>query len=798
MRAMKAAGIGGFEVQTVYPLVVDGNFPYLSDQFLDDLRFTAEKARELGLRMDVTLGSGWPFGGPHIPITLAAGRLRVERSTAEPLLGDGEKLLTVFPMPGLNSATAEQMQLFFISSHTRQKVKRAAAGAEGYVLDHYDREAIDTHLKSVGDRLMQAMAGNPPYAVFSDSLEVYGSDWTGDFLEEFQRRRGYDLRPYLSSLVGDASPTARAIRHDWGQTLTELANEHYLEPIRQWANQHGTRFRSQTYGIPPVTLSSNALVDLPEGEGWRWRQFSATRWAASASHLYGKPVTSSETWTWLHSPVFRATPLDMKAEADLNFLEGINQLIGHGWPYSPPAAGEPGWRFYAAGALNDHNPWWIVMPDVALYLQRVSFLLRQGKPDNGVAIYLPTDDAWAGFTLGHDSINQSMNALIGPEIIPQILDSGYNYDFIDDPAIERVGIPYRILILPGVERIPLASYQKIDEFARHGGIVIATRRLPSLAPGFLEIKAGDPKISALSESLFESQGSRGHFLKDENGLGAMMKAALPPDMAVAPEIGFVHRKLDFADAYFVVNTSNHPVTTMATFRTAAGGCVEWDPFTGDAHSLSKGNRVELQLAPYESRILVFSNDRVDPAPTRTVARDLIDLSSGWTVKFPSDSTPTPINPLRSWTGLEGKKFFSGTAEYQRNINLQQLPKSKLFLNFGEGVPLSSAERNSGDGMRAMLESPVREAAIVYVNGKRAGSVWHPPYEIEIGGLLHSGQNTIRVVAGNLAINELARAPLPDYKDLKARYGDRFQQQDMGNMQPLPSGLLGPVHLVSRK
>ena len=122
-----------------------------------------------------------------------------------------------------------------------------------------------------------------------------------------------------------------------------------------------------------------------------------TRWASSANHLYKRAITSSETWTWLHSPVFRATPLDLKAEADLHFLEGVNQIIGHGWPYSPPEAGEPGWHFYAAAALNPHNPWWIVMPDIAAYLQRVSFLLRQGEPVTDVAIYLPTDDAYAQF-----------------------------------------------------------------------------------------------------------------------------------------------------------------------------------------------------------------------------------------------------------------------------------------------------------------------------------------------------------------------------------------------------------------
>src|SRR5438270_11286657 len=106
-------------------------------------------------------------------------------------------------------------------------------------------------------------------------------------------------------------------------------------------------------------------------------------------------MTSTETWTWLHAPSFRATPLDIKAEADLHFIEGINQLIGHGWQYSPPTAGEPGWRFYAAAAFNDHNLWFSVMPEFMQYLQRLSYLIRQGSPAIAVAIYLPTDDVWA-------------------------------------------------------------------------------------------------------------------------------------------------------------------------------------------------------------------------------------------------------------------------------------------------------------------------------------------------------------------------------------------------------------------
>ncbi|MBZ5627032.1 MAG: glycoside hydrolase, partial [Acidobacteriia bacterium] len=791
MRAMKEGGIGGFEVQPTYPLALDDpahgfkNLPYLSDEFLEALRFTGEKARELGLRMDLTLGSGWPFGGPHIPITQAAGRLRVVRvpapadgsSPPAPNLAEGEKLIT--------QTRQDSAVLFFIASRTRQTVKRPAVGAEGLVLDHYDLAAIQNHLKTVGEPMLRALAKTPPYAIFSDSLEVYNSDWTTNFLDEFRKRRGYDLTPYLPALAGDIGEKTGAIRHDWGKTLSELADQNYLTPLRQWAQQHETRFRSQSYGIPPVTLSSSSLVDLPEGEGTQWRHFSATRWAASASHLYGKPVTSSETWTWLHSPVFRATPLDMKAEADLHFLQGINQLVGHGFPYSPPEAGEPGWRFYAAAVFNNHNPWWLVMPDVTAYMQRVSFLLRQGQPANDVALYLPTADAFAGFAPGRDSVNQAMDGLIGQTVIPQILDAGYNFDFIDDGAIAHGGVPYRILILPGVERIPLATMQKIDEYARKGGTVIATRRVPLLAPGLMERDRDTPRIRELASALRP--------LTDESRLGAELHKALAADVATAPEIGFVHRKLGFADVYFLANTSNHPVHAPADFRIEGLDATVWDPMTG-REAWAGGKRLDLILAPYESRIVVFSKERGDgPLLTAAPRPAPLDLSAGWKVTFAGSSQAVTMDAGHSWTEDDTRKYFSGQATYEKTVTYHaaDIARQTIYLTFGEGAPVTTQERRSGSGMRAMYEGPVREAAVVYVNGKRAGSVWCAPYQVDVSGLLKDGENTIRIVVANTALNLLAKGPLPDYRALNAKYGERFQPQDMGSVQPVMSGLLGP-------
>ncbi|MGH9583182.1 MAG: glycosyl hydrolase, partial [Bryobacteraceae bacterium] len=499
---------------------------------------------------------------------------------------------------------------------------------------------VEHYLAHTGVPLLGAFLPGAPYAVFSDSLEVFGSDWTGDFLNQFRKLRGYDLTPYLPALAGNIGANTMAIRHDWGETLTDLADANYLTQMREWAHAHHTLFRSQNYGVPPVILSSNALVDLPEGEGAHWRHFSPARWAASASHLYGRPVTSAETWTWIHPPPFRANPLDLKQEADRMFLQGINQLVGHGWPYSPPSAGEPGWTFYASGALNAHNPWFEVMPDLARYLQRMSFLLRQGKPANDVALYLPTDDAWAGFTLGRDSVDRSMGRLLGPQVIPQILDAGFNFDFIDDRAIAKVGIPYRVLVLPGVERMPVATAEKLRDYVAHGGIVIATRRLPSLAPGLLEQKTGTPQVRELMHELFAPSNSHARLISSDSDLSATLKAAVQPDFAVdrsQSSIGFVHRKLSGTEIYFVVNASNKEVSTKAVARVHGMGAKWWNPFTGKVRPAEPGpnGEVWLDLKPYESQVLVFHGARrVVQGGMGGTGSVKIDLNTDWTVSFP--------------------------------------------------------------------------------------------------------------------------------------------------------------------
>ncbi len=858
LRVMKEGGIGGVEVQPVYPLLPDDpktgfkNLPYLSDEFLDMLKFASVKAKELGMRFDLTLGSGWSFGGAKTPITEAAGQLRVERVKVNtsmkqvpiPSMIPAEKLLAVFykrdnPLADGFYPVTEAKDIhddnvwfqepvlkgsevmFFISGKSGMQVKRPSFGAEGYVLNHLDKPSVDNYLRETGDRLFTAFnKGDVPYSVFCDSLEVYNQDWTDDFLAEFEKRRDYDLKPHLPALVGEAGPPTADIRYDWGRTITELFNERFMIPMQAWSKANGTKFRIQGYGLPPAAISSNKWADISDGEGAQWKVVRAARWASSANHIYGRNVTSSETWTWLNSPVFRATPLDLKAEADIHFLQGINQLIGHGWGYTPPGVDYPGWRFYAAGAYSEQNPWWIVMPDLASYLQRMSYLMRQGTPHNDVALYLPNADAYAHFTAGKVHLIDIEREMVGEKVMPSIFEAGYNLDFFDDEMLRTVGkteqgnlvlgaSKHRVVVLPGIERMPLESLRRLDAFVRGGGKLVATRRRPEKVPGIKATVGEQTEFRTIAERLFGGGNAAVKFVEKDEEIGAALKALLQPDAEITPsgsDFGTVHRQVGDSDVYFVANTSNQKKKVQIKFRVSASQAEIWDALKGRAFAAevvgkdASSTTVALEFEPYGSSVIVFSKGKTDLAkmPMFATTETAIDISSDWNVSL-GGKAPSMMTTLRSWADDESTRYFSGTASYERSVEIPAgFPKTgnAAVLDFGEGKPTDVIfQRN---GMRTFYDPPIREAAVIYVNGQRAGSLWCPPYKLDVTRFLRPGSNSIRILVGNTALNYMSGRKLPDYKLLNLRFGERFQPQEMERIQPLPSGLTGTVKLISAR
>jgi hypothetical protein len=800
LRAMAEAGIGGVEVAYVYPLA-PVRHPFLSPGFLAALRFAAETAESLGLRFDLTLCSGWPFGGPHVsPANVSrgvvwdvrevgAGPVEVRLAPRWPgeqflaaYVGDGsrqeppagfERLPAQGGVVRLGPGRGPRLVALAWSAPTGQQVKRAAAGADGPALDHYSAAATREHLAAVAEPLLAAAGAERVGSVFCDSLEVYGADWTPGLPAEYAARHGRELLDELWMLRFD-SPGSAGFRGRYYELLAELFEQNFLRVIREWAAERGVPFRVQNYGVPPTRMSGYRWADLVEGEGWGWRGLPQTRWAASAAHRLGREVVSAEVWTWVHSPSLRATPLDLLGEAHEHLLLGINQFVGHGWPASPADAPGVGRLFYASGALDDRNAWWPAMPALSAYLGRLCWLLRQGRPVADVALYLPTADARAalgdGMPGGHGlDLWRACRDRIGEEIPGAIRDAGLDFDLVDDELLAELD-PAAVagpVVLPRVSLLPERTRAWLRAFEAAGGAV----------------------IEAASAA----------------GLGALLQASVAPDLRIAPasdEIGFVHRRLDDVDVYFVANTGPHTRAVTVTPRAPGGRWQRWDA-RADA-VLAEGTRdapIPLELAPYEAAVLVVGDElpAVD-APAAPEPARATRLDAPWSVSFPG-TAPQPVALPHDWA--PERPHFAGAAVYEHGFDSgglwgERVP-ARALLDFGDAVPLVEAEGGAsgirGSSYRALVEPPVREAAHLEVNGVDCGLLYAPPYRAEVAHALHPGHNTVRVTVMNASAAALtdpaARAALEaDVARSRELYGSRFRMQDLDRAADgLRSGLL---------
>jgi hypothetical protein len=303
--------------------------------------------------------------------------------------------------------------------------------------------------------------------------------------------------------------------------------------------------------------------------------------------------------------------------------------------------------------------------------------------------------------------------------------------------------------------------------------------------------------------LFKANNAAGHFIPDETQLGASLATYLSPDVTFSPwtpRIGFIHRKLAAGDLYFIVNTSNQSRRVQATFRHAAKRAEWWDAFTGGVSPVENPAAVDLDLQPYESRLVFFTDSLTQPQKMEPIARTrirTIDLTTDWQATFTGANQTVPMAKLHSWSEDPASKYYSGQVSYVRTFDLsaQDLRSGVSgVLDFGPAVPIEEPSPLREHSMRAYVDAPVREAADVYVNGERAGFVWRPPYKIDVTRFLKVGKNNLRIIVGNTAINSLAGRALPTYRLLNERFGERFTPQDMSNLQALPSGILGPLRL----
>jgi glycosyl hydrolase family 106( putative alpha-L-rhamnosidase) len=297
----------------------------------------------------------------------------------------------------------------------------------------------------------------------------------------------------------------------------------------------------------------------------------------------------------------------------------------------------------------------------------------------------------------------------------------------------------------------------------------------------------------------------------EADLASRLTAAVAPDVAFDPsaaDVGFVHRRLPDADVYFVANTANVPRTVTARFRAQTRNAERWNAFTGQVERMDVGEAgIALALESYGTRVIVFRPDGGDaPLARKTSVVATEDLRSGWTVSYGGAPSGTVVDLPHSWAEDPARSHYSGSVTYSRRVILPpglRRPGERVFLDFGEAKAIEPEPLPSGtlrgNSFAALVAPPIREAATVFVNSRRAGSAWAPPYRVDLTDLLRDGANEIRIEVYNTAINRLAEGGhLPDTAALVERYGQRFRLQDLEGLRPLPSGILSVPRIVAER
>ena len=795
------AGIGAVEITPLYG--VQGNdkndIPYLSPKWMDMLKFVEKENKQVGIETDMATGTGWPFGGPWVPISEAACKavfvdtivdvkqklMEIEFNVPQKERAFANlKVIKAFPVEG---EKYKKRVIALYESRTRQKVKRAAPGGEGYVIDHFDSTAVANYLHHI-DSAFVASKTPYPHTFFNDSYEVYGANWTPNLLTEFEKYHGYKLQDkFPEFLDGDAGVVS-----DYRETLGDMLLHNFTEQWTKWANKRGAITRNQAHGSPANLIDCYAAVDIPEIEGFGLTDFgikglrkdpgktrpnfsdlSMLKYAPSAAHITGKKYTSSETFTWL-TEHFRTSLSQMKPDMDLMFCAGVNHMFFHGTAYSPKNDTWPGWKFYASVDMSPTNSIWRDAPELMKYITNCQTYLQWGQPDNDFLVYLPVRDMWRKDTknwlMQFDIHSMAKKA---PEFIKVILDidkAGFDCDYISDKYLRTctfkngmietaAGTRYKGIIIPGNNIMPSDVIEHISEL--------------------------------------KSQGAK--IIKGDN-IKAMEQAAKPELMRKNLGLKMIRRANSIGHHYFIANLTSKDIASGVALAVNEKHGIWYNPMTGEYHEAAISDKgIQLNLKSGESRILITSNKPVNEwnlgskvkvsSKEAVAAADskTIDLTANtWKLSFTEDAPKVGetfnLKGVKSWEGLSDKaKVMMGTGVYETTIKLSKDDAKKQWV-----IDL-------GD---------VRESARVYINGEYVGCAWAVPYILNCKNKLVKGKNTLRIEVTNLPANRIAEMDRQGVKWRKMKEINvvdiNYKKTTYEKWTPVPSGLNSTVKLVEIK
>jgi alpha-L-rhamnosidase/Glycosyl hydrolases family 2, sugar binding domain/F5/8 type C domain len=677
-------------------------------------------------------------------------------------------------------------------SPTGRQNHPASPEATGLEVDKLDKEAVRKYINTYLDMYKDATGGmmgekGLKYMVL-DSYEAGHMTWTKDFPEEFQKRRGYNVKTWVPVLAGrviNSLEESDKFLWDFRKTIGELIAENHYDVIGQELNKRGMKRYTESHEDKRIYLADGMDVkrysEIPMSAMWtpgslaggsdeETRSEGDVRESASVANIYGKPIVAAESMTSV-GRAFQEYPERLKRTADLEMASGLNRFVIHTSVHQPLDDKKPGFSLGPFGQYFTRQETWAEAGGKAWmdYLGRSCQLLQQGLNVADI-LYLygeNTNITWL-----------TRNKL--PDI-----PAGYEYDFVNSSAlinairtengkfVAQSGNTYRLLVIDETAKnMTMPVLKKIQALANAGAKVTGVK--PEASPSLSDDQAEFKKIV---NELWNSN----NVIKSTTA-EAMKSIKATEDVIITgaqSKILYRHRRnvATGLDIYWLNNRSVEPNSAEVSFNVNGKTPELWNPMTGKTEKVSyqiKGGRtiVPLTFESWDAYFIIFKEKAATLSykkPSK-VETTLVEIRSPWKVQIGAKNIS--MDKLSNWieNADADVKYFSGTAVYENTFNLKTLPKGNVWIDLGE----------------------VKNIAEVKINGKTLGTAWKKPFKLDISGALKAGDNALELKVTNLWPNRLIGDAQPDVKQKKTFTTMPFYQ---ANSPLLPSGLLGPVRIL---
>ena len=872
LQLLKAAGIGGVEINPIkFPQRTDDlNIPslqWLGDEWIDALDYTLTEAKKLGLTCDLIVGSGWPFGAEYLSgdecadiMTIGVKKVvgimdfeaplldfikEADPATTSPYARRKIEIKKVCIVPDPMDSLDQVIDLSdqIASGYIKIKVPRGnytiyslvqtraflevingAPGANGQVLNHFNKAAVEKYLNHMSDPIQKRIGPlkGRIRAMFIDSMELEGANWTYDMADEFKKRRGYDLLPYLPftlSKIGGMGnvydynygtkftdkfkDTIERVRCDFDRTKVELLKESFVDTFQNWCKKNGFLSRAQAYGRGYHPLEGSMEMDIPEAETWikygvgekmpetdyrTGRAYTmVNKFVSSAARLTGKRIVSCEECTNTDM-VFNTTLQMIKLASDQSLITGITHSVYHGFNYSPPNAPFPGWIRYG-NYMNEKNTYWPFFRLLNDYKARVSALLQNADMYADIAIMPPIYDAWGKYGAPNEpfpSLTYPTNLSLLWEAMQQ---NGNTADYISDHILEQSTIQegylqygprrYSTLFLDQVESLLPSTAAKLLAFAKAGGRIFCVQKVPQKSIGLQAAAKETQQIKNIVEEL-ESFKDKFVVIKSPEENYPQWYKALQGTYNIKPyvtirnsnpfiqQVRYTHEDTDILIVFNSSYTENYaigiqPAPAIIADRTG----YYWDATSGNTLELTNTQCIEVTLYPADMKIFVFEKQKRKNVQhykeVRSVSSKDKKIKTDWHVEFRHIDGSVKTDIFKELTDLKSTSHqsFSGTVIYRNTFT------------------------NDANGISYVDLGNVQGISQVKINGKEAGTHWYGRHLYAIRNYLEPGINTVEIAVtttmGNY-MRTLTDNPVAQYWTVGKRVP-----------QPVSStGLIGPV------